>query len=326
MIDDGSTDRTVEVAREHGVDHVVRLTNNKGLAAAFQAGLDAALKLGADVIVNTDADNQYAAADIPALVEPILAGQRRHGRRRPPRARRSSTSRRQEAAAAARQLGRAARLGHRGPRHDLGLPRLQPRGGAAAEVVTNFTYTLESLIQAGKRLVAVEHVPIGTNPQTARVAAVRLDLAPTCAATRSRSSAPTSSTSRCGCSRSSRRSSRVARAGRLDPVPARLDPQRRPQRPPPVADPRRGAGAGRGADVRARDHRRRARRPAVIAQRVFERVRRLELEAGVEPSHHEPAPPGPSALGEPDRGDDRDDHPLVSSGPEPLPDVGARRP
>ena len=58
IIDDGSSDRTIEVAREHGVDHVVRLTNNKGLAAAFQAGLDAGLKLGADVIVNTDADNQ----------------------------------------------------------------------------------------------------------------------------------------------------------------------------------------------------------------------------------------------------------------------------
>src|SRR5919107_783639 len=74
IIDDGSTDRTIEVAREHGVDHIVKLTNNKGLAAAFQAGLDAALKLGADVVVNTDADNQYSAADIPALVAPIVAG------------------------------------------------------------------------------------------------------------------------------------------------------------------------------------------------------------------------------------------------------------
>jgi glycosyltransferase involved in cell wall biosynthesis len=73
VIDDGSTDRTVEVARRDGVDHVVRLRTNKGLAAAFQAGLDASLKLGADVIVNTDADNQYRAADIPRLVEPVLA-------------------------------------------------------------------------------------------------------------------------------------------------------------------------------------------------------------------------------------------------------------
>ena len=74
IIDDGSSDRTVEVARAAGVDHIVRLTNNKGLAAAFQAGIDAALKLGADVIVNTDADHQYRAADIPTLVAPILAG------------------------------------------------------------------------------------------------------------------------------------------------------------------------------------------------------------------------------------------------------------
>src|SRR6188768_2797059 len=74
IIDDGSTDRTVEVARANGVDHIVRLTNNKGLAAAFQAGIDASLKLGADVIVNTDADNQYPASEIPRLVGPILAG------------------------------------------------------------------------------------------------------------------------------------------------------------------------------------------------------------------------------------------------------------
>jgi glycosyltransferase involved in cell wall biosynthesis len=74
VVDDGSTDRTVEVARAGGVDHIVRLTNNRGLAAGFQAGLDACLKLGADVIVNTDADNQYVGADIPKLVIPILEG------------------------------------------------------------------------------------------------------------------------------------------------------------------------------------------------------------------------------------------------------------
>src|SRR2546423_3929647 len=74
VVADGSSDSTVEVARSWGVDDVVRLTNNKALAAAFQAGIDAGLKLGADVIVNTDADHQYRAADIPKLVAPILAG------------------------------------------------------------------------------------------------------------------------------------------------------------------------------------------------------------------------------------------------------------
>src|SRR5206468_10189027 len=75
IIDDGSTDATIQTARRHGVDHVVKLTNHKGLATAFQAGLDAGLKLGADVIVNTDADNQYEGADVPKLVAPILRGE-----------------------------------------------------------------------------------------------------------------------------------------------------------------------------------------------------------------------------------------------------------
>src|SRR5437868_13791587 len=74
IIDDGSTDDTVAVARSFGVDHIVRFTAHKGLAAAFQAGLDASLKLGADVIVNTDADNQYYGGDIRKLVEPIIRG------------------------------------------------------------------------------------------------------------------------------------------------------------------------------------------------------------------------------------------------------------
>jgi len=75
IVDDGSTDDTARVAREHGVEHVVRFNANKGLALAFQTGIDAAVKLGADVIVNTDADNQYRGEDIIRLVEPILAHQ-----------------------------------------------------------------------------------------------------------------------------------------------------------------------------------------------------------------------------------------------------------
>src|SRR5436190_19572635 len=74
VIDDGSSDATSRVARENGADHVVRFTRRKGLAAGFMAGLDASLRLGADIIVNTDADAQYAGSEIPRLVAPILAG------------------------------------------------------------------------------------------------------------------------------------------------------------------------------------------------------------------------------------------------------------
>ena len=75
IVNDGSEDRTVAVARENGVEHVVELGGHRGLACAFTAGLDAALRAGADVIVNTDADNQYCADDIPKLTEPILRGE-----------------------------------------------------------------------------------------------------------------------------------------------------------------------------------------------------------------------------------------------------------
>ena len=93
VIDDGSTDATSQVARACGVDHVVRHSANLGLARAFMTGIEASLQAGADVIVNTDADNQYFAGDIPTLVAPILAGRARSSSARG-RSPRSSTSRR----------------------------------------------------------------------------------------------------------------------------------------------------------------------------------------------------------------------------------------
>jgi glycosyltransferase involved in cell wall biosynthesis len=166
IIDDGSSDDTIEVARAHGVDHIVRLTNNKGLAAAFQAGIDAGLKLGADVIVNTDADNQYNADDIPKLVAPILSGAA-------------------DMVVGDRQIGKLAhfsplkkglqRLGSwvvrqasstAIPDTTSGFRAYNREAALQIQVVSKFTYTLETIIQAGKLLVAVDHVPVRTNPTT----------------------------------------------------------------------------------------------------------------------------------------------------------------
>jgi glycosyltransferase involved in cell wall biosynthesis len=166
VVDDGSTDRTVEVARQHGVEHIVRLTNNKGLAAAFQAGLDACLKLGADVVVNTDADNQYSGADVPKLVAPILAGEADMvvGDRRV--ATIEHFSRRKKAL---QRTGSwvVRRLSGTEIADTTSGFRAYNREAALGLLVTdNFTYTLESLIQAGKMLVAVDQAQIATNPQT----------------------------------------------------------------------------------------------------------------------------------------------------------------
>src|SRR3954465_3788568 len=166
VIDDGSVDETVEVARAHGVTHVVRLTNNKGLAAAFQAGLDACLKLGADVIVNTDADNQYHGGDIPKLVEPILSGKADMviGDR--------ETDKIEDFSPLKKRLQRLGSVVVRRasdtqvPDTTSGFRAYNREAALQVQVVSKFTYTLETIIQAGKMLVAVDHVPIRTNPKT----------------------------------------------------------------------------------------------------------------------------------------------------------------
>jgi glycosyltransferase involved in cell wall biosynthesis len=166
VIDDGSTDRTIEVARAGGVDHVVRLTNNKGLAAAFQAGLDACLKLGADIIVNTDADNQYSGQDIPRLLEPILAGQADMviGDRKTDQIEHFSPVKKRLQRWGSAVVRRAS--GTNVPDTTSGFRAYNREAALQMQVVSKFTYTLESIIQAGKMLVAVDHVPIRTNPKT----------------------------------------------------------------------------------------------------------------------------------------------------------------
>src|ERR687890_183423 len=166
IIDDGSTDRTIEVAREHGVDHIVKLTNNKGLAAGFQAGLDACLKLGADVIVNTDADNQYSGQDIPKLVTPILEGHADMvvGDRETDQIEHFSPVKKLLQRWGSAVVRRASDTGV--PDTTSGFRAYNREAALQIQVVSKFTYTLESIIQAGKMLVAVEHVAIRTNPKT----------------------------------------------------------------------------------------------------------------------------------------------------------------
>lgn len=164
VIDDGSTDGTVEVARRHGVDHVVSLAANRGLATAFQAGIDAALKLDADVIVNTDADNQYRAEGIPALVAPIVAGEADVviGDR--------GVSDHPEFSPAKRAL---QNLGSWVVRKASGTGVADTTSGFRAysreaalgvNVTSRFTYTLETIIQAGHSGLVVTSVPVGINP------------------------------------------------------------------------------------------------------------------------------------------------------------------
>jgi glycosyltransferase involved in cell wall biosynthesis len=166
VIDDGSTDKTVEVARKSGADHVVQLKTHRGLSAAFVAGVDAALRLGADIIVNTDADNQYAGADIAKLVQPIVKGSA-------------------EVVVGDREIAKSP--------HMSGLKKLLQRLGSWSvgiasgvsvgdatsgfrafsrdaamqiNVFNPFTYTLETIIQSGNRNLGVQSVVVKTNPPT----------------------------------------------------------------------------------------------------------------------------------------------------------------
>jgi glycosyltransferase involved in cell wall biosynthesis len=164
VVDDGSVDRTAEVARELGVHHIVRFTNNKGLARAFMAGIDYALSVGADVIVNTDADNQYVGKDIELLVRPILEGRADMviGDRQPDTiAHFSPLKRRLQAWGSwvVRQLS-----GTEVPDTTSGFRAYSREAALRMNVVSDFTYTLETIIQAGKQSVAIDHVPVRTNP------------------------------------------------------------------------------------------------------------------------------------------------------------------
>jgi glycosyltransferase involved in cell wall biosynthesis len=163
VIDDGSSDQTVEVARRHGVDHVVTHPRNLGLARAFMSGLEAALELGADVIVNTDADNQYSAASIPQLVSPIVEKQADIviGARAIDTIERFSRAKK-----ILQRIGSwTVRLvsGTDIPDAPSGFRAFSRDAAARINVYSNYTYTLETIIQAGKERMAIAWIPVETN-------------------------------------------------------------------------------------------------------------------------------------------------------------------
>jgi glycosyltransferase involved in cell wall biosynthesis len=166
IVDDGSSDGTADVARSLGVRHVVQFERNRGLAAAFTAGLEASVRAGADIIVNTDADNQYQATDIARLVEPILARRAELvvGDRGVGALANFSWLKRKLQVLGSWVLGRAAEL--ETPDATSGFRALSREAALRTLILSNYSYTLESLIQAGARRAAVEFVPIGINPQT----------------------------------------------------------------------------------------------------------------------------------------------------------------
>ncbi len=163
IIDDGSTDATADVARRAGATYLLRLPVHAGLARAFSAGLDAALKLGADVIVNTDADHQYPGSEIPRLVLPILAG---HvdiviGDRGTTQSRHFGVVKRFLQGMGSWVVRRLS--GTTVPDATSGFRAFSRRAALRMNVVTKFTYTLETIIQAGKKHIPIGHFPISTN-------------------------------------------------------------------------------------------------------------------------------------------------------------------
>lgn len=163
IINDGSSDKTIEVAKASGVDHVVDLGTHQGLARGFMAGLDACLRHGADIVVNTDADNQYNADDIPKLIEPILKGEAEIvvGARPITEIEHFSPLKK-----ALQKLGSwVVRAASGTPVADApsGFRAMSRKAAMQLNVFTQYTYTLETIIQAGQKNMAIVSVPIRTN-------------------------------------------------------------------------------------------------------------------------------------------------------------------
>ncbi len=164
VIDDGSTDDTARVARENGADHIVRLSRHLGLAKAYTHGLDACVRLGADVIVNTDADNQYQAKDIAKLIKPILEGYSEMviGDRGVRTIDHFEPHKRLLQRIGSKVV--SATAGFEIPDATSGFRAVTRKVALETIVLSNYSYTLETLIQAGSNKTRVSFVPIETNP------------------------------------------------------------------------------------------------------------------------------------------------------------------
>jgi glycosyltransferase involved in cell wall biosynthesis len=160
VVDDGSTDDTARVAAEHGADHVVQNLANTGLARAFRTGLDECLKRGADIIVNTDGDNQYDGRDIARLVEPILSGKTDIviGNRQTDQLEHFSLVKRWLQRVGSRVVRRVS--GVDVPDAVSGFRAISRSAALRLNIVSSFSYTIEMLIQAGKKKIAITSVPV----------------------------------------------------------------------------------------------------------------------------------------------------------------------
>lgn len=166
IIDDGSTDHTVSVAKEIGVDHIVKNIKNMGLATTFFVGLNASLKLGADIIVNTDGDNQYQGRDIPKLIAPILKGEADVviGDRNTDNVRHFSGAKRK-----LQKLGSfTVRLLSDTNVIDAvsGFRAFSREAAMQTNIISDFSYTIETIIQGSNKRMVIANVPVGTNPVT----------------------------------------------------------------------------------------------------------------------------------------------------------------
>jgi glycosyltransferase involved in cell wall biosynthesis len=163
IIDDGSSDRTVEVARGLGFDHIVRLVTHQGLARAFERGILECLARGADVVVNTDADNQYVAADMGALVAPILSGEADYviGNRGVEDLEHFSWIKKKLQRFGSYVVRVASNTTI--PDTTSGYRALSRRAILRLKVHSEYTYTHETLIQAGRKDLLVKSVPVGVN-------------------------------------------------------------------------------------------------------------------------------------------------------------------